>query len=87
MANKNSKHAIACTRTKVYKVSVDFHGIRRRRKEINMSQTDAAKLAGWTQQRWAEIENGKRLDPRLSTLEAVANVLRCSVIDLLKESK
>jgi transcriptional regulator with XRE-family HTH domain len=63
---------------------VSFDGIRMRRQRRKMTLTEAAKAAGWTPQKWANLEAGRRADPRVSTVETVARVLGCKVDDLLK---
>jgi len=63
---------------------VSFDGIRMRRQRRKLSLTEAAKAAGWTPQKWANLEAGRRPDPRVSTVETVAKVLGCKVDDLLK---
>jgi transcriptional regulator with XRE-family HTH domain len=64
---------------------VSFDGIRMRRKRKNLTLTEAANLAGWTPQKWANLESGRRKDPRVSTVETVARVLGCKVDDLLRK--
>lgn len=66
---------------------VDFAEIRRRREKIGLTQQEAAARAGWTgpndKVRWFDLEKGKYPDPQISTLEAAARALECSVQDLL----
>lgn len=56
-----------------------------RRQRRKMTLTEAAKAAGWTPQKWANLEAGRRSDPRISTVETVARVLKCKVDDLLRK--
>lgn len=56
-----------------------------RRLRKNLTLTEAANRAGWTPQKWANLEAGRRADPRISTLETVAHVLHCRVDDLLRK--
>lgn len=75
---------IGRTPKKVYTCPVRFADIKTRRRDLGLTQTQAARLAGWpTQQQWANVENGKRPNPRIDTLAKVARVLRCKVADLL----
>lgn len=57
--------------------------MRRQRRKLTL--TEAAKRAGWTPQKWANLEAGRRADPRVSTVEVVAKVLGCKVDDLLRK--
>jgi transcriptional regulator with XRE-family HTH domain len=60
--------------------------IKRRRKALKLTQTDAGVSAGWGKTgfvRWSRLERGTPKDPAISTIEAVANVLGCTVNDLL----
>jgi DNA-binding XRE family transcriptional regulator len=83
---KKIKHRLDSTSSKVYNPTVDFGKIKELRLKLGINQTEAAKRAGWeTQQQWANFENGKRPDPRLSSIVRVCRVLGCKVIDLLKE--
>lgn len=50
--------------------------LRRLRKGRAITQTDLAARLGWSQRRISELENGS--DPRLSELQALAEVLECS---------
>lgn len=60
--------------------------VRKRRRALKMSFRDAAVAAGWTEDeraRWQRLETGTPKDPALSTVEAVARALGCTVCDLL----
>ena len=62
--------------------------IRRRRQLLGINQVQAASRAGWSIQRWNNIEAGRRraLDP--DTFHALAQALECQMEDLLvKEIK
>lgn len=50
-------------------------------------QTEIARRAGMTVQQWHDLENGRKPDPRVSTLERVAKVLGCTVDELLDPEK
>ena len=51
--------------------------------ERNLSQTTVAELAGVSQQRVAEIENGN-LNVTLDTLDKLALALGCQIEDLIQ---
>lgn len=51
------------------------------RKRLSLTQTDLAKKCNTTQQTIAKIEQGV-VDPKLSTLEKLAEALDCELIDL-----
>jgi transcriptional regulator with XRE-family HTH domain len=60
--------------------------VKRLRKALGLSFRRAAVKAGWTHAegaRWQRLENGTPADPSLSTVEAVARALDCTVNDLL----
>lgn len=63
---------------------LDPQKIRERRERLKLSQTEAATKAGLSQPHWAEIEAGKRQQVQLTTAEAIAGALRCSLIRLLQ---
>lgn len=57
--------------------------IKQRRKELGLTLIAAARLAGWNNaQDWKRIEDIES-DLRISTLQRVANVLGCTVNDLI----
>lgn len=58
--------------------------VKRRRTKLKLSQQQAAERIGWTAQRWSDFENNRNSDPRVSTLVAVAKVLKCRIDQLLK---
>lgn len=67
---------------------VNLREIKRRRVAKGLSLSDAATLAGWkAAQQWANIEYGRRTDPSIKTMVAVAKALGCKVDDLLKSRK
>lgn len=66
--------------------------IREKRLALGLSVTDAARQAwgpgetgrvGW--QRLEECKDDERKDPRVSTIRAVARVLKCRIEDLLEK--
>lgn len=59
--------------------------IKARRERLGLSQREAAERAGMPQPHWARLEAGNRSDPQLSTAEAVAKALRCSLPRLLAD--
>jgi transcriptional regulator with XRE-family HTH domain len=61
--------------------------IKRRRGKLGISQTEAARRAGFSIQRWNNIETGRRtaLDP--DALLAVARALECQMEDLVRDKK
>jgi transcriptional regulator with XRE-family HTH domain len=72
---------------------VNFEKIKQLREALNLTQTAAASAAGafgaksfagaHGKMRWSDLESGRFPDPRISTLEAVAAVLRVPVQALL----
>lgn len=62
---------------------LDPSKIKARRERLKLTQSAAAERAGMPQPHWARIEMGGRTDPQLSTAEAVAKALRCSIVKLL----
>jgi transcriptional regulator with XRE-family HTH domain len=59
--------------------------IRSRRKELKLTQAQAAKLAGFPNlQKWSQYEKGHIPDPQLSSLEAIAKALRCNIAKLVQ---
>lgn len=46
-----------------------------------------AKETGLSRQAISKILNGKQKNPKIQTLEKIANTLNCSVDDLLKDIK
>jgi transcriptional regulator with XRE-family HTH domain len=66
---------------------VDRDEIKRRRDKLGLTVRDAALRAGWGETgfvRWSRLERGTPKDPALSTMEAVAKVLKCKIDDLVK---
>jgi transcriptional regulator with XRE-family HTH domain len=66
---------------------VNFAEIKRRRRDLGLTQAEAARLAGWPEaQNWSNVENGKAdTNPRVLSLVKVAAVLGCKVDDLLRK--
>ena len=60
----------------------DGQRIRERREALGYTQSRAAKRAGFSQPRWAEIE-ADRYSMTLETLRRVARALRCKAVDLI----
>ena len=66
---------------------IDTAAIRRRREKLGLSFAAAALAAGWQQSAratWQKIESGRRTNPTVQTLEAMAGVLGCKAKDLLR---
>lgn len=55
--------------------------VKKRRLELEFSQTEAAEKAGIRQQSWASIEDGKTLKPR--NIVGIAEALRCNPVWLM----
>jgi transcriptional regulator with XRE-family HTH domain len=56
-----------------------------RRKELGISQVEAASRAGLTaRQAWNNIETGKRVNITLETLTRIAEALECDPRELIK---
>lgn len=66
---------------------VDFKRIKQERINAGLSTSRAAKMCGWTPQKWANLEAGRRPDPRISTLAEAARVLGCKVDDFVIQSR
>jgi transcriptional regulator with XRE-family HTH domain len=49
------------------------------RESLNLTQAQVAERAGMSQQAYANIEIGKRSDPKLSTAERIADALGTTV--------
>jgi transcriptional regulator with XRE-family HTH domain len=58
--------------------------IAKRREKLGLSQAEAAAKAGFTRQRWNDIESGRKLNLEMGTLERVAAALGCKAKDLLE---
>ena len=65
-------------------MSVDFEKITQLREKKKLSKAEAARQAGLSASQWHDTESGRFADPRVSTLEKIANVLGCKARDLLK---
>lgn len=72
-------------------MQLDTAYIRARRLELGLSQSQAAKAAGWawktSGQRWSEIERGHRSGCSLGSLTTIARVLQCPLETLLKTDR
>lgn len=64
---------------------VNVKEVRRRREKMGLTQAEAARAAGWKSAVvWTDVESGKRENPSIGTVAAVAKVLGCKVDALLK---
>lgn len=66
-----------------YSGMVNGKEVKRRREKMKLTQGEAAVSVGWSAQRWSDFENERNPDPRVSTLAAVAKVLKCRLDDLV----
>lgn len=66
---------------------VNFKKIQQARRRLGIGTSEAGRRAGWTPQKWANLEGGRSIDPRVSTMIAAAAVLGCPVDDLLMKPK
>lgn len=65
---------------------VNVEEIRKRRVKLGYTQAQAAKAAGWNSTvQWTDVEGGKRRNPTIGTLVAVARVLGCRVDSILRK--
>lgn len=60
--------------------------IRALRERRGLRPIDCAYLAGLSPQYWADLEAGRRRDPRWSTVQAIQRALSCRLEDLLPEN-
>lgn len=58
--------------------------IRKRRKEIGMSQGELCERSGVCRSTLSLLENGYTVDVRVSTLFAIAGALKCSIGSLFE---
>ena len=58
--------------------------IRTRRLALGLPQHEAAKRAGMAQANWCTLEQPGQRQPTIPTLKRVADVLECTVLDLLQ---
>jgi DNA-binding XRE family transcriptional regulator len=68
-------------------INIDM--IKAKRKKAGLSMQEAAELAGLAgRERWNQLENGPATqDPRVSTMQAIAIALKCTVDELLLPPK
>lgn len=59
--------------------------ILKKRTQVGMSQRELAKKVGITDSAICQYESGKR-SPNIQTLKKIAEILGCSVDDLIKEN-
>lgn len=67
--------------------TLDVDRIAKLREAAGMSQTEAAKRAGFSPQRWHDIESGRKTNVELKTLSALADTLGCTACDLILDGK
>jgi DNA-binding XRE family transcriptional regulator len=63
---------------------LDYHKIGKLRRELELSQVEAARQSGLSRQGWINLETGSELNPTISTVSAIAKVLQVSPNDLIK---
>ena len=63
---------------------MDISKITKLREDLGLTQQQAAERAGFTLQRWNDIERGREPNPKLNTIEAVAKALEVKAAELLK---
>ena len=63
---------------------IDTAKMQSKREKLGLSQSEAAGLAGFTRQRWNDIESGRKDNVELATLYKIAEALRMKARDLLK---
>lgn len=70
---------------------LDRDAMRERRKALNLSQSEAAELAGFPggASQWSDIESkdGRRANVTIATLDKIAMTLKCDVRDLITPLK
>lgn len=67
------------------RIGLDTAKIRDLREKLGLTQVQAAKLAGLpSAQVWSDVENGRRSNLTIETLERVARALKVKARDLLK---
>lgn len=70
---------------------INFAEIKRRRLLLKLTLDEAARRAGWKSKGartiWADLESGRYPDPRISRVVAAADVLGCSIDQLLSARK
>ena len=58
--------------------------IRQRRRDLRLTQAQAAERASMPRPHWTRIEAGRRNNPRISTAGRVADALECELDELLQ---
>ena len=58
--------------------------IKERRLQLGMKQSELVRKSGVSRTVVSELENGKEIDVRLSTIVALAKILKCSPTKLFK---
>ncbi|HEY8668476.1 MAG TPA: helix-turn-helix transcriptional regulator [Tepidisphaeraceae bacterium] len=61
--------------------------IKRKRERLGITQTEAARRAGFSIQRWNNIEAGRRTAVNPDALFALAKALECRMEDLMRRHK
>lgn len=54
-----------------------------RRKEKNMTQEELASRSGISRATISKLENGEEVEVKLSTLDAIADALGCTIPDII----
>jgi transcriptional regulator with XRE-family HTH domain len=68
-------------------VPLDGEKVRSHRVAAKLTQREAADAAGVSSQMWSDVENGRRDNLTITTLESVAEALKVSPCDLLTPAK
>lgn len=63
---------------------LDTSKIAKAREKAGITQSDAARAAGVSRQRWNDIEQGRKPNIELDTLERIAKAIGVKAKDLLK---
>ena len=66
-------------------VPLDVERIRQIRVERGWSMAEAARRAGFSRQRWHQVESGARPDPTFSTVDRMARALGVTILDLMSD--
>lgn len=67
------------------RMPLDIAKIKQLREAMPLTQEQAAQRAGFSsRQKWNDIENGRRMNLSIETLEKIASVLGVKARDLLK---
>lgn len=66
---------------------MDGKKIKSARERTGLNKTEVARRLGWKPQQWGDFERARHPNPRIGTLLAVCEVLKCELLDLLKAQK